>query len=532
MIDSTSTGINDSNTIQPALTFYHIASVYTVIFLWLHLVFQGGMGAGLFLAVLCTEVLFFPWQLKTRQTNAAEQKYQILNPAVSALTLIIIILSLYFLIFENQLLRAVNFLVLLILLPAQFMLVNPIKIAEWYLPAFWLELFLSGIVRPFICLDGLPRFIRHMHKAKNESAKNRTIKKTLIQIGLGLILVLPFLFLLSSLLASADAVFASYINTLTSWFNSLSIGRLPGQLLISLVILPFGLSWMISGLSGRSIIPHIHSNNRIDQDTAAKHNTDKQADIFGKTFFITVLASINTLYLVFALIQFTYLISAWQAQLPDGMTYAEYARSGFFELLAVSLINLLILLLVIRRFDRKGKSGVVLRIMILLLLAGSFVQWFSAIFRMRLYVQTYSLTQLRFYSTALMMLIFTWLLMLLAAEWIQRIKLSKWFISSALIALLLINAVNPDARIAQYNVQKYLTQGSGQPKALDFHYLSELSDDALPQIIPLLDANESSIRQQAKELFDVRREKIQYRQDHSAWQSWTISQYRAAKLLE
>ena len=62
---------------------------------------------------------------------------------------------------------------------------------------------------------------------------------------------------------------------------------------------------------------------------------------------LTVLITVNLIYVVFTVIQFTYLFGSISSFLPEGVTYAEYARRGFFELVAVTLINVSILIIII-----------------------------------------------------------------------------------------------------------------------------------------------------------------------------------------
>jgi len=93
--------------------------------------------------------------------------------------------------------------------------------------------------------------------------------------------------------------------------------------------------------------------------------------------------------------------------LPSDFTYAEYARRGFFELIAVTLINFSILLSCIG-FARKGSKLIdrAVRILYSLLVACTLVMLFSAHFRMSLYEEAYGYTYLRMLTHAFMVFLF------------------------------------------------------------------------------------------------------------------------------
>ena len=167
-------------------------------------------------------------------------------------------------------------------------------------------------------------------------------------------------------------------------------------------------------------------------------------------------------------------------QALTGTTVAEYARLGFFELVAVTALTLPMLLAADWLLDRHDASELRhfrrLTTAILILLA---LMLASAYHRMLLYRSYYGLTEDRFYTLAFM----TWLGVLLA--WFaatvlrgQRSRIRPWQVLTALVALLVLNLVNPDAVIARVNLNRAV---QGAP--LDTAYLSRLSADAIPTIV-------------------------------------------------
>lgn len=540
-----------SKTFQPGV--WHLVATLIVLFLWMRLVFWGGWGIGLSLALLFSEGLLFFWRTAVSDTKYLPQESMMeasqsmvsdtnivvaspsarnLKTSVSdtkdlvVLTVIIVLIAFSFSLFENPFLRVLNILILMVLLPAQFLLMFPIKSTFWHRPLFWVELALSVLIRPLIALGdlgGLLRQIRRSPQLTKAEGSRPMIQRTLPQVILGVLIAIPVLFVLSLLLASADAIFAERLSGIHEWANRISAGDLVGQLALTFILLPFALSWLLSGWQGKMIL----SDSQITRDLDKCRPSSISTQQGGRILIITILASINLLYLFFALIQIRYLTGAWQAQLPNGMTYSQYARSGFFELMGVSAINVLILLFVTRRYGRSGTSGAALRVMIHILLAGSLVQWASAIFRMRMYIDTYALTHLRFYSSAFMLLILVWMLLLLAAEWLPRLVVGRWLITSALIAFILLNYSCPDALIARFNVQTALAADPNASQTLDLDYLTDLSDDAMPALLPLLQVDNETLRTRVESIFHERLEIIEDAQSNGPWQNWTVNRSRA-----
>jgi len=111
-----------------------------------------------------------------------------------------------------------------------------------------------------------------------------------------------------------------------------------------------------------------------------------------------VLGSLILLFTVFIAVQYRYLFEgASLAGLVPGLTYAEYARRGFFELVVVAAFTLPLLLIADWLFVAPGRAArSIFRVMNLMLLCLVFLVLVSAFRRMSLYQQEYGLTELRF----------------------------------------------------------------------------------------------------------------------------------------
>jgi hypothetical protein len=199
----------------------------------------------------------------------------------------------------------------------------------------------------------------------------------------------------------------------------------------------------------------------------------------------TVLAVIDALFLAFVAVQLRYLFGGADLVSLTGMSYSEYARRGFFELVTVAALSLPLLLLADWSLDQADRSRVrhfrLLAGLMLLLLD---VMLASALFRMRLYTAEYGLTELRFYTTAFMgwlVLVFGWFAATVLRG--RRSRFGPGALAGGFLVLLALNLVNPDAMMARTNVAR---AAAGRP--FDVAYAARLSADALPTLLALLPA--------------------------------------------
>jgi hypothetical protein len=209
----------------------------------------------------------------------------------------------------------------------------------------------------------------------------------------------------------------------------------------------------------------------------------------GITEVATALAAIDLLFLVFVIVQFRYLFGAdTLVQITPDLTYAEYARRGFFELVFAVVLVVPVLLaadwLLDRRIRRdalvfRGLAGV--QIGLVLAITASALQ------RLRLYHASYGLTESRFYAMVLLIWIGA-MLFWLAATVLRGRRDSFAFgtLASGLATVALLFVINPDAVIARANVARMASADA--PVRFDVAYATSLSADAVPVLIDALPA--------------------------------------------
>lgn len=164
-------------------------------------------------------------------------------------------------------------------------------------------------------------------------------------------------------------------------------------------------------------------------------------------------------------------------QRTTGLTYAEYVHQGFGQLTVATALTLLVIWAAARKASRATAADRLwLRISLGLLCVQTLVVVASALHRMNLYQEAYGFTQLR-----LLVDVFEgWLGLLVIAVMVSGIALrAAWLprfaVISGVVALLGVAAINPDAWVAERNLDRYAETGR-----VDWVFLRNLSDDAVP----------------------------------------------------
>jgi hypothetical protein len=248
----------------------------------------------------------------------------------------------------------------------------------------------------------------------------------------------------------------------------------------------------------------------------------------GFTETATVLVSVNALFAAFVAIQLRYFFGGQSNINVAGFTYSDYARRGFFELVIVAVITLglgMVLQNITRRETRIAVVGFKVLCVVLAALTG--VILVSAYQRLQLYEDAYGFTRLRVFSHVLMVWIGVLLAVFALTVLLSRPRL---FVFGLLLALLgfaaTLNMLNPDAFIARHNVLRY--QGTGK---LDVIYLVTLSDDALPQLLPLLDGPDTEISETVGRALHYRLNELDSWKADAGWPGWHLARARALDQL-
>lgn len=423
-----------------------------------------------------------------------------------ALSVPIILLSFTYLFFSNEVFMVLNFLAVPILIVAQTVLLSKANKYQWF-QAYFLKDIIYGMLLRTLSYIFLPfEKIKRLVVKKGGSGKFSTLNK----VFTGLLISLPLVLIVVLLLTSADQVFDELVGGIPRYLENINFFQFILRTFIVLFI-------------GAAAFSYLWSFSQPLRGDIAKDNGEGRAltKVWDPVIVITVLTSINVIYVVFTVIQFAYLFGG---VVPSALTYSEYARRGFFELNLVTLINLAVLLGNIN-LKKEGSHGVNLAVKILnsLLVACTAVMLVSAHYRMLMYEEAYGYTYLRVLTHSFMAFILVLLLIALVKVWNERLVLLKAYIVTALVAYLMVNYMNIDVIIAKNNMNRYQ-----ETHKVDAYYLASLSCDAVPIILPLLDDPDKQISTDV--MNGLYNKKTRLEQDKS-WQSFNISKYRAEKIL-
>jgi hypothetical protein len=286
----------------------------------------------------------------------------------------------------------------------------------------------------------------------------------------GLLLTIPIFFLFALLLGSADTIFGDLLEDSLSWMMPTDLPSLIVQLVI------------ISAITWGAMIAFRLLLLGPMQYTAAE---EKKSTFFRLTMIETtmVLSSINFLFLAFVIIQARYLFGGEANITTQGYTYAEYARRGFYELLAVSFMTMLLIVTLDAFTYRKRESEAYFRALVAGLIVLTLVILVAAFRRLDLYENAYGYTRIRVMSGVFMIWLAALLGLLLVA--ILRGRQNLFWIGCLITGMgfvLTLNVLNMDGFIASRNIARF-----EETNKVDVRYLLTLSDDAIPAITTLLE---------------------------------------------
>ena len=194
-------------------------------------------------------------------------------------------------------------------------------------------------------------------------------------------------------------------------------------------------------------------------------------------------------YVIFFISQFDYYISAFSGTLPEGITYANYAREGFFELCKVSGINLA-LLAALALFVKKSKSfeKLLLKAASLVISFITLVLIATAMSKMVLYVDTYGLTVKRLLASWAMVLFGVLFLLIIIKQFVPKMKIIASCVCAVVFMVAVLAFSNYEGIIADYNVDKYI---SGEFESVDVKLLFKMGEPAVPAMVRLAEKHES-----------------------------------------
>lgn len=317
-----------------------------------------------------------------------------------------------------------------------------------------IKIILGSIGRGFNLLGD---FGEYREERKKEGVESSIKSKQVMKVLKGVFIALPLLLIIVPLMMSADVVFQDMMETIFDFetifarlFDALDFGL--WFTLFAALILYYGFI---------NLIREGNENNLL------------QIKVYGdRVTGITITGIISFVYVIFSMVQLRGIFFS-NVKLPEGYTYAEYAREGFFQLFILAVINMVIVLICATRYEYSK----VLNTILYILCACTYVMIFSSAWKMILYIKVYNLTFLRvmvLWSLAVVAVIMAAVIRYVHADDFSLFKFMAVVVTSFYI---IIAFVRPDYVVAKYNLDY------GNQMEIDERYLMDLSSDALPIIL-------------------------------------------------
>ncbi len=338
-------------------------------------------------------------------------------------------------------------------------------------------------------------------REENEQGKEGG-RKAGSYILLGVLIAVPLLVVVIVLLCSADIVFASVFENAVRDADVTTFVLIAFMAVVAFVMMYACMRYFIHAEPARPMT---------------------EGERYEPLIAITALSVISIVYLLFSGIQIVYLFVG-NMKLPKDYTYAQYARQGFFQLLVVCGLNLLIVLFATQKF-REHK---VLKLLLSVISGCTYIMIASSALRMVMYIREYHLTRKRILVLWALVVIAVLLVGVIIQIFSRNFRLFRYGIVVCVVLYLVLSFGRMDYWIARYNVEHCSTEEhtsfvydiwTDEPKTVTLDYLTELSCDAAPVIA---EYEGSWVTAYKGEIADVEEDSLR---------QWNLSRYVAKRLF-
>ena len=401
----------------------------------------------------------------------------------------ILLLSSFYFIYDNIFFKYLNILAITIL----FNLMYIYTIYPTYRIKEVLLSILSLLIEPLGLIEKL------FKELSNMISKTFKINDELKNKSKSILIVLPIIVVVILLLVSADMVFESIFTNIFKIFKNISIDNIFIRLFWIIIIFVY-LSLVIKFLL-----------EKYDK----KEYKDTKLKIDNYTIKI-LLTSLNIIYVIFDFIQIRSLLF----HQVGNINYAEYARSGFFQLMFISIINLVIVLL--SKYSKEDNKynkiqSICMVFLTLIIIISSFL-------RMYMYEIAYGYTLLRL---LVYVSLFTEVILLIPTVMYiinTKVNIFKYYLIIIITIYTIVSLSPIDYIIAKRNINKYYKDGK-----IDLLYLENYSSDNVELLIELYNHLEDKNKKESiEEYFN----NAEYYWNIKGFQDYNISRYKANNLIK
>ncbi|MFE3453448.1 DUF4153 domain-containing protein [Nonomuraea sp. NPDC059194] len=334
--------------------------------------------------------------------------------------------------------------------------------------------------------------------------KTLTVRRRILPLVAGLGITAVLLVVFGLLFASADKVFASFLNRLfvaPEWADTL-----PLRVFVFAVFAVLMAAAVLVAM--RPVADPVSPSFRIR---------------LNRSLWVVPLTGLNLLFAAFVAVQVTALFgsNAWLLR-TTGLTYADYARQGFFQLMVVSVFVLAIVAVAGSVVRTERGDRVALAMLLGVLCAFTMVILVSALHRLDLYTDAYGLSRLRASVAATIWWLGAVFAVVLVAGAVRLAGRGSAWLPRTLVLItgvgLLTFAVwNPDLQVARTQVD---IRGV---ERIDQDYVGDLGAEAVPELDRLPEPLRSCV------LADVIR--ANGLDEPDPWNGWNLARAEARALL-
>jgi hypothetical protein len=238
----------------------------------------------------------------------------------------------------------------------------------------------------------------------------------------------------------------------------------------------------------------------------------------GRLEWALPLVVLAVLFTAFNAVQLTVLFGGYRKVLGEtGLSYSQYARQGFWQLLMVTLLILVVIAVALRWAPRgAARDRLLVRCVLGTLCGLTLVVIASALRRMELYVDAYGLTRLRISVAGAELWLGLVIVLIMAAGVFGSRWLPRAIVAGAAVGVLAFGLASPDGLIAQQQVTGYGNSGK-----IDLAYLRNLSADAVPALDRLPEPQRSCALGKIRDALD----------EAKPWYATSLGVARARRIL-
>lgn len=307
-----------------------------------------------------------------------------------------------------------------------------------------------------IVFDALSKIDDFLESFRNDISDIFKMSDNNKRILKSIIIVVPIVIVVLLLLSSADMIFGNIFKDFVNVFNNISIDTIIDRFV-----------WIaILFIYGGAVLTYLLNDYR---DVKIQAKPMKKIDSYTIKL---LLVSLNIIYLIFDFIQIRSLIFH---NMSMDIPYSTYARQGFFQLMGISIFNIIVLLLTKKTDENKFIKGNSLLMVVL-----TFIIIVSSFLRMSMYEAAYGYTLLRLLVyvsliTEVIMLIPTIIYIIK-----DKFNIIRSYIIIITCCYTILSLFPVDYFIAKNNIDRFY-----KSEKIDVYYLMNNGYDNIPLLIEL-----------------------------------------------